>query len=65
MYSAIQTCLHNPDTEKKHGKRFELIKTFSYDFGLLGHTNKPSNKIKVILTKTKKVIFVITAYPVV
>lgn len=64
MYSAIQKCLNKPDTEKQRGKRFELTKTLNFDIGLLGFTNEPSNKIKVVFTKTKRITFVITAYPI-
>ena len=64
MYSAIQKCLNDPDTEKRNGKRFELTKSFNFDIGLLGFTDKPSNKVKVIFSRTKRVTFVITAYPI-
>ena len=64
MYRAIQHCLNNPNTENRTGKHFEMTKTFGYDIGVLGFTNEPCNKIKVIFTRTKNLIFVITAYPV-
>ena len=72
FYRAIQQRLNNSNTENRNGKRFEMTKTFGYDIGVLGFTNEPSNKIKVIFTRTKqnkhtqkkKLIFVVTAYPV-
>ena len=64
MYRAIQQCLNNPNTENRNGKRFEMTKTFGYDIGVLGFTNELSDKIKVIFTRTKNLIFMITAYPV-
>ena len=64
LYRGIQQCLNNPNTENRNGKRFEMTKTFCYDIRVLGFTNEPNNKIKVIFTRTKNLIFVITAYPV-
>lgn len=64
MYHSVETCLQEPDTVKECGKRTEITKRFDFDIGILGFTNKPSNKIKVIFTRTEKICFVITAYPI-
>lgn len=64
MYKCVEACLQEPDTVKQIGKRTEVTKRFNFDIGIVGYTNEPSNKIKAIFTRTKKICFVITAYPI-
>ena len=40
MYESIKNCLNRPDVVKQYGKRFELIKRFTYDIGLMGYTDQ-------------------------
>ena len=63
MYSAIRQCLEKLDIKKRYGKRVASSKTFTYPIGVLSHTDLLSYKIKVIYTTTKRLTFVITAYP--
>lgn len=64
MYESIKNCLNRPDVVKQYGKRFELIKRFTYDIGLMGYTDQTSKSVKVVYTKTRRTTFVITAYPI-
>ena len=64
MYESVERCLEKPDACTKIGKRFEATKTFMYNIGLLGHKKHPSRTDKVVYSRTKYRIFVVTAYPV-
>ena len=64
IYESIKSCLNRPDVVKQCGKRFELIKRFTYDTGLMEYTDWTSKSAKVVYTKTRKTTFVITAYPI-
>ena len=64
MYESIKNYLNRPDVVKQYGKRFELIKRFTYDIGLIGYTDQTSKSVKVVYTKTRRTVFVITAYPI-
>ena len=64
MHESIKNCLNRPDVVKQYGKRFEHIKRFTYDIGLMGYTDQTSKTVKVVYTKTRRTAFVITAYPI-
>ena len=64
MNDSIQKCLNKPNLKNVRGKRFELIKTFSSDIGVMGYTNQTSNTVKLVCKRTKNLTFVITAYPI-
>lgn len=64
MYESINNCLNRPVVVKQYGKRFELIKRFTYDIGLMGYTDRTSKSVKVVYTKTRKTTLGITAYPI-
>ena len=64
MHDSIRKCLDKPDKKNDCGKRYELIKTFSSEIGVLGYSNRTSNTIKLVCTRTKKLTIVITAYPI-
>ena len=64
MFLSIKNCLNQPDEISQHGKRFELVKRFPYNIGVMGYTNQSSQSVKVEYTRTRKMVFVITAYPI-
>ena len=47
LYKSIKNCLNRPDVVKQYGKRFEHIKRFTYDTGLMGYTDRTSKFVKV------------------
>ena len=59
MFQSIKNCLNQPDEISQHGKRFELVKRFPYNIGLIGYTNQSSQSVKVVYTRTRKMVFVI------
>lgn len=65
MFDSIKKCLDKPDKKNVRGKRLELIKTFTFDIGILGYSRRTSNTIKVVCTQTRRKTLVITAYPIV
>ena len=64
MSQSIKNCLNQPDEISQHVKRFELVKRFPYNIGVMGYTNQSSQSVKVVNTRTRKMVFVITAYPI-
>ena len=62
MFQSIKNCLNQRDEISQHGKRFELVKRFPYNIGVMGYTNQSSQSVKVVYTRTRKMFFVITAY---
>ena len=64
MFQSIKNCLNQPDEISQHGKRFELVKRFPYNIGLMGYTNQSSQSVNVVFTRTRKMVFVITTYPI-
>ena len=64
MFKSIKNCLNQPDEFSQHGKRFELVKRIFYNMGVMGYTNQSSQSVKVVYTRTRKMVFVITAYPI-
>ena len=64
MFQSIKNCLKQPDEISQHGKRFELVKRFPYNIGVMGYTNQSSQSVKVVYTRTRKMVSVITAYPI-
>lgn len=64
MYQSVQKCLDRPDKVKICGKRTEVTKTFNYDIGILAYSDSATNKIRVVCTRTKHVLFIVTAYPI-
>ena len=64
MFQSIKNCLNQPDEISQHGKRFELVKRFPYNIGVMGYTNQSSQSVKVVYARTRKMVFVITAYPI-
>ena len=46
MYESIKNCLNRLDVVKQYGKRFELIKRFTYDILLMGYTDRKTNLSK-------------------
>ena len=59
MYQCVEECLKEPDTVTKCGQRYKVTKSFNMPIGL---PNK--HEIKVVFKRTKRVTFVITAYPI-
>ena len=59
MYQCIQACLNQPDSMVKCKQRMTAIKRFTYPIGL---SNKQT--IRLVFKQTKRVTFVITAYPI-
>ena len=64
MFQSIKNCLNQPDEISQHGKKIELVKRFPYNIGVMGYTNQSSQSVKVVYTRTRKMVFVITAYPI-
>ena len=64
MFKSVKSCLNQPDVISQHGKRFELLKRFPYNIGLIGYTKRSSQCVKVVYTRTRRTAFVITAYPI-
>ena len=64
IFQSIKNCLNQPDEISQNGKRFELVKRFPYNIGVMGYTNQSSQSVKVVYTRTRKMDFVITAYPI-
>ena len=64
MFKSTKNCLNQPDEISQHGKRFELVKRFPYHIGVMGYTSQSSQSVKVVYTRTRKMFFVITAYPI-
>ena len=64
IYQCIEQCVNNPDPITKCGKRFELTKTFGYHIGLSKCHRSMTNTVRVVYTKTKRMAFVVTAYPI-
>ena len=64
MFQSIKNCLNQPDEISQQGKRFELVKRFPYNIGVMGYTNQSSQSVKVVYTRTREMVFVITAYPI-
>ena len=64
MNTSVKQCLSIPDTVTICGKITEVTKRFNFDIGLLGFTKRPSQNVKVVYKRTKKITFVITAYPI-
>ena len=62
MNECVEHCLHNPDMTIRKGKRVELIKQFPFAIGL--SRKRESHTIKVVYTKSRRTLFVITAYPI-
>ena len=60
MYESIKICLNRLDVVKHYGKRFDLIKRFTDDIGLMGYTDQTSKFVKVVYTKTRRTAFLIT-----
>ena len=54
-----QACLNQPDSMVKCKQRMTAIKRFTYPIGL---SNKQT--IRIVFKQTKRVTFVITAYPI-
>ena len=59
MYQCIQACLNQPDSMVKCKQRMTAVKRFTYPIGL---SNKQT--IGIVFKQTKRVTFVITAYPI-
>ena len=64
MFKSIKLCLNQPDEIWQQGKRFELVKKCPYNIGIMGYTKRSSQSVKVVYTRTKRMAFVITAYPI-
>ena len=64
MFQSIQNCLNQPDEISQDGKRFELVKRFPYNIAVMGYTNQSSQSVKEVYTGTRKMVFVIIAYPI-
>ena len=64
MYQCIGQCQNNPDRITKCGKRFELTKTFGYHIELSKCHRSMNDTVRVVYTKTKRITFVVTAYPI-
>ena len=64
MFKSVKLCLNQPDVIWQQGKRFELVKKFPYNIGIMGYTKQSSQSVKVVYTRTKRMAFVITAYPI-
>ena len=64
MYQYVEQCLNNPDRIIKCGKRFELTKNFGYHIGLSKWHRRMNDAVRVVYTKTKRITFVVTAYPI-
>ena len=58
MHDSILECLNQPDVTIVCGKRYELTKTFTSDIGVMAYSSRSSNTIKMVYTKTKRLIFV-------
>ena len=54
MFQSIKNCLNQPDEISQHGKRFELVKRFPYNIGVMGYTNQSNQRVKVVYTRTRK-----------
>ena len=48
MFKSVKSCLNQPDVISQHGKRFELLKRFPYNIGLIGYTKRSSQCVKVV-----------------
>ena len=64
MFKSIKNCLNQPNEISQHGKRSKLVKRFPYNIVVMGYTNQWSQSVKVVYTRTRKMVFVITAYPI-
>ena len=47
MFQSIKNCLNQPDEISQHAKRYELVKRFPYNIGVIGYTNESSQSVKV------------------
>ena len=64
VFQSIKNCLNPPGEISQHGKSFELVKRFPYNIGVMGYTNQLSQSVKVVYTRLRKMVFVITSYPI-
>ena len=63
MFQSIKNCLNQPHEISQHGKRFELVKRFPYNIGVMGYTNQSSQSVKVVYTRTRKMFFCYHSLP--
>ena len=65
-FKSVKLCLTQPDVIWQQGKRFELVKKFPFNIGIMGYTKRSSQSVKVVhvYKRTKRMAFVITAYPI-
>ena len=64
LYQCVYQCLKYPEHRIKNGDRFEAMKTFPYPIGYAKCGRETNDTVKVVFKKTKKSIYVITAYPI-
>ena len=63
MFQSIKNCLNQPDEISKHGKRFEYVKRFPYNIGVMGYTNQSSKSVKDNVYQDKKDGFCYHSFP--
>ena len=51
MFKSVKLCLNQPDVIWQQGKRFELVKKFPYNIGIMGYTKRSSQSVKVYKDK--------------